>query len=91
MRTPSKSKAVKVKTPDGVVADDLPERMPVVAEEIALLRAFLAQEIDEILWPTAAGLAQTSNKSLSADNQPTNHSLAAVATDGSAAGEQSCR
>lgn len=84
MKSPRKSRA---KTPNGNVAVDLPGRIPVTAEEIALLRAFLAREIDAILWPTpATGATQAFNAPPSADRQPTDQLPAAVAEDGSARG-----
>jgi len=58
-----------------VVAVDLPEHLPIAAEEIALLRAFLAPEINEILRPTPAA---------SVANQPATKSPAAAAEDGPA-------
>ena len=51
VNAPSKARAKKVKTPDCVVAVDLPERLPVVVEEVAILRAFLAQEIERYFGP----------------------------------------
>jgi hypothetical protein len=93
VKEPSKSRAVKVETPDGVVATNLPERLPVVSEEVAILRAFLAQEIDAILLSApAAHSTQSSNASASDDHQTADHLSAAVAKDGSApAGAQPCR
>jgi len=93
VKAPSKSKAIKVKTPDRVVAVDLPERLPVASEEVAILRAFLAQEIDAILFPASeASSAQASNASASVNHQTADHLSAAVAKDGSAsAGAQPCR
>lgn len=93
MKAPSKSRAIKAETPDGVVAIDLPERLPVVSEEVAILRAFLAQEIDAILLSTPAAISvQASNASASVDHQTADHLSAAVAKDGSApAGARQCR
>lgn len=34
------------------VSTDLPRLLPVYVAEVALVRAFLAEEIDEILWAT---------------------------------------
>ena len=92
VQAPSKSRAIKVKTPDSVVAIELPDRLPVVSEEVAILRAFLAQEIDAILLPAPAALLQASNASASVDHQTADHLSAAVAKDGSgSAGAQLCR
>jgi hypothetical protein len=90
LKVEGKSRATTVKTPDGVVIVDLPDHIPVAAEEIALLRAFLAEEINGILWPTVRS-APDPNATPSADNQLTDHLVIAVATDGSNQGVQSCR
>jgi len=75
------------------VAIDLPERLPVVSEEVAILRAFLAQEIDAILFFDPAAISvQVSNPSASDDHQTADHFPAAVTKDGSApAGARQCR
>lgn len=40
---------------DGLsVSSDLPAHLPVANEEIGILRAFLSDAIDEILWPRAS-------------------------------------
>jgi hypothetical protein len=87
----SKSKAKKVDTSLGIVVDDLPEHIPVTAQEVTLLRAFLAREINESFWPTASS-ARPSEATPPADNQPADHCPAAVANDGaSLTGAQLCR